>query len=79
MGRHGDRFLLSSWPDNPVIGTAEGIRKEKRKGGKQQMWAKGEKITQRRSRREGGQERSEEAAFRASPSIPHAPARQGWG
>lgn len=28
MPRNRDRFLLSSQPDNPVISTAEGIRKE---------------------------------------------------
>lgn len=52
MPRHRDRFFLSSWPDNPVIGTAERTREERRKGGEQQMWARGEK-----SRLEGAQER----------------------
>jgi len=42
--RHRDRFLLSSWPDNPVLGPAEGIRKERRKGGKANVGKGGKKT-----------------------------------
>lgn len=76
MPRHGDRFLLSSWPDNPVIGAAEGIRKERRKTANVGKGGKNSPAEMPVGGRAGA-ERG--AAFRASPSIPHAPACQGWG
>lgn len=52
-----DRFLLSSQ-----------IRKERRKGGSQQMWARGKKYPVEKLA--GG---SKEAASSTSLLIPHAP------
>lgn len=42
MPRHRDGFLLSSWPDNPAIGTVEGIGREE-EGRKTSNMRKGEK------------------------------------
>lgn len=77
MSRHRDGFLLSSWPDNPVIGTADGIRKERRKGEKSKCGQRGKKIPSGEAGRR--ERRSEEAVFGTSLFIPHALDCQGWG
>lgn len=71
MPRRRDRFLLSSRPDNPAVGPAERIRKEKRKGGKRQMWARGEKIPSG----EGGQRERRSEERRSVQRQPIHPAR----